>query len=99
VKEAIMALNQATITRIELVLQPLDADGAAIEQIRREFPGLRLTSCDLSDVGMAEPYRQFSRFNLYLVDTSEHCWRLTTDLANASGLVVAGKRPPQTVRT
>jgi hypothetical protein len=94
-----MALNDATVAWIEGVLEPLDADAAAIERIRREFPGLRLTSCELSDVGMAEPFRQFPRYNLYLVDTSEHCWQLTTDLSRASGLVVAGKALQHAVRT
>jgi hypothetical protein len=84
-------LNDDAMARIEAALSPADADPEALTGFRRDFPGLSLTRCDVSDLGVEHPFRRYQRFNLYLVDASEHCWRLTTDPARATGLVVAAK--------
>jgi hypothetical protein len=86
-----MPLNEDAMARIEAVLGPPDADPAALADFRHDFPGLSLTRCDLSDLGVEEPFRQYPRFNLYLVDASDHCYRITSDPARATGLVVATK--------
>jgi hypothetical protein len=86
-----LPLNEDAMTRIEAALSPPDADAAALAGFRRDFPGLSLTRCDVSDLGVEQPFRQYQKFNLYLVDASEHCWRLTADPARATGVVVAAK--------
>jgi hypothetical protein len=86
-----MPLNEEAMVRIEAVLETLGADPKVLAGLRQDFPGLSLTRCDLSDLGMEEPFRRFPRFNLYLVDATDHCWRLTADPARATGLVVAEK--------
>ena len=86
-----MPLNEDAMARIDAALGPEDANPAALTGFRRDFPGLSLTRCDLSDLGVEEPFRQYPRFNLFLVDASEHCWRFTGDPARATGLVVAAK--------
>lgn len=86
-----MPLNEDALARIEAVLAPPDADGQAVAGVRRDLGGLSLTQCDESDMGVETPFRQYPKFNLYLVDASEHCWRLTADPARATGLVVARK--------
>jgi hypothetical protein len=40
-------------------------------------------------MGAAKPYMEKDSFNIYLVDSRDHCASLTTDDANASGLVIA----------
>lgn len=86
-----MPLTEDAIARIDAVLGPQDVEASALAGFRREFPGLSLTRCDLSDLGVEEPFRQYPRFNLYLVDASDHCYRLTTDPERATGIVVAAK--------
>ena len=86
-----MPLSEDALTRIEAALSAPDADPAALADVRRDFPGLSLTRCDVSDLGVEQPFRQYQRFNLYLVDASDHCWRLTADPARATGVVVAAK--------
>ena len=86
-----LPLNEDALTRLEAALSPPDADPVALAGFRRDFPGLSLTRCDVSDLGVEQPFRQYQRFNLYLVDASDHCWRLTADPARATGVVVAAK--------
>jgi hypothetical protein len=86
-----LPLNEDAMARIEAALSPQHEDPAALAAFRRDFPGLSITRCDASDLGVEQPFRQYQRFNLYLVDASEHCWRLTADPARATGLVVASK--------
>ncbi len=86
-----MALNEEALARVEAAIGAPDADFGALAGFRKDFPGLSLTRCDLSDLGVEEPFREYPRFNVYLVDASEHCYRLTGDPSRATGLVVAQK--------
>jgi len=86
-----LPLNEEALTRIDAALSRPEADTAALAGFRHDFPGLSLTRCDVSDLGVEPPFRQYPRFNLYLVDASDHCWRLTADPARATGVVVAAK--------
>lgn len=86
-----MALSDADLACIETLLITADAN-AVLADFRRRFPGLTLTRCDVSDMGVEEPFREYPRFNLYLVDAADHCWRLTADPARATGIVVASRR-------
>ncbi len=56
--------------------------------LRQQLPKLSLTRCDASDIDAETPFRAFPRFTLYLVDGADHCWKLTSDPARATGLVV-----------
>ena len=65
-------------------------------QFRAEFPQLSFSACDASDMSSESPYKRYAEFDLYLIDTHEHCVRLTGDLAAATGVLVArraGARP------
>ena len=73
----------------------LDGDGSATERIanlRKAFPGVSLTRCDASDMDAESPVFETARFAVYLIDTSEHCVRITTQPEAATGLIVAEKR-------
>ena len=64
--------------------------GSDMEQeLRRSFPDLHFTFCSDDDVMSENPVGELPGFNLYLVDSSDHCLCLTTDSNAASGLVVA----------
>lgn len=86
-----VALSEAALSRIEAVLGAPEADASELRGVRRDFPNLTVTRCDASDVGVEEPFRRYRRYDLYLVDASEHCWRFTADPDRASGVVVAAK--------
>lgn len=83
---------QATeLERIEAILGA-DVPADWQSRLRRDLPGRVITFCDASDMTEGRPYREYSGFDLYLVDGSTHCWQLTQDVEAATGLVVARRR-------
>ncbi len=64
-------------------------DASARAEFRRRFPTLSLTRCDASDIDVETPFRVYPGLNLYLVDAADHCWRITSDPARATGIVIA----------
>lgn len=90
-----MALTDGQLQSIESFLLADTAHGN-VTALRKEFPGMRVTRCDASDVQDGAPYRKFPQFDLYLLDARDHCVRLTTDPSEATGVVLAeraGVRP------
>ena len=37
----------------------------------------------------AVPFREYPGLSLFLVDATDHCWKITGDPARATGIVVA----------
>ena len=60
-----------------------------VQRLRSVFPGVHLTYCSDDDVVGVEPVLRLPRLNVYLVDRSEHCLRLSEDFTRATGLVLA----------
>jgi hypothetical protein len=87
-----MALTDDQLDRIEMLFNGTGAVAAAVADFRQQFPGLSLTRCDPSDMDGERPFRKLNQFNLYLVDRSDHCWRLTTDPMRATGIVLATQK-------
>lgn len=82
-----MGLSTSDLAQIEALLGAPGADARALAELRRHFPRLSLTRCDPRD-GAEPPFRELGRFDLYLVDGNDHCWRLTSDPERATGVVV-----------
>jgi hypothetical protein len=82
-----MPLDASELTAIDALLAEA-ATPALVADLRRRFPGMTVTQCDPSDVDLEAPFRVAAGVSLYLVDGMDHCWRLTTDAARATGLVV-----------
>lgn len=83
-----MGLSANDLVQIEALLAAPGAQAQALALLRQSFPRLSLTRCDPSDLGDERPFRAFGRFELHLVDGTDHCWRLTSDPERATGLVV-----------
>ena len=86
-----MGLTADELAGIDALLGAPEADAQAVAAIRQQFPRLSITRCDPSDLGAETPFRDYERFELYLVDGSSHCWRLTADPEEATGLVVVAR--------
>ncbi|WP_271523634.1 hypothetical protein [Bradyrhizobium sp. CCBAU 53380] len=89
-----MALTAKELIEIERLLA---ADGPDIEplvELRRRFPQLAWVCCDTSDLS-DQPFRQFSRFDLHLLDRSDHCVHITADPTRATGIVLAKREVEQ----
>jgi len=85
-----MALGPDELSEIDGVLSAPDADARVFAQLRRQFPHLSWTRCDASDVTEA-PFRTYPRFEVHLVDRSDHCVEITADPARATGIVLADR--------
>lgn len=87
-----MALCAAELAEIETLLGAPNDPGQAVAGLRRRFPKLTITQCDPSDVDLETPFREWPRFSIYLVNSTNHCWRLTSDASSATGLVIVAHR-------
>jgi hypothetical protein len=83
-------ISQDDLSRIDGLLAEPPA-GNPLADFRKNFPGLSLTRCDAQDMSGEAAFREYSKFNLYLVDGRDHCWRITDDPAAATGIVVAAR--------
>jgi len=86
-----MALSVEDIGRIDALLADASREINPLADFRQRFPGLSLTRCDAQDMSGEPAFREYPRFNLYLVDGRDHCWRLTDDPDAATGVVVAAR--------
>lgn len=84
-----MALAPEQLRGVESLLQASATGINPLPQIRAGFPGLLVTRCDAEDMRGEAPYRRSGGYDLFLVDTSNHCWRVIDDPQAASGLVIA----------
>lgn len=87
-----MALTADALKEICALLESEVPVAERVASLRKNFPGLSLTRCDASDMSNDAPTFETTDFNVYLIDTSEHCVRITTNPAAATGLIVAQKR-------
>ena len=83
-----MALGDNELNEIAQVLAAPGADAELFAELRRRFQHLSWTRCDASDLA-EEPFRSYGRFDLHLLDSSDHCAQVTSDPARATGVIVA----------
>lgn len=86
-----MGLTAAALKQVQTLLGRPVPTAQRITSVRKGFPALSLTRCGTSDRGVEVPLRETPEFYVYLLDTSEHCARITSDPAVATGLIVAEK--------
>jgi hypothetical protein len=86
-----MSLSEQSLVAIGDLLASAEADLATLAELRRRFPGMSLSRCDAHDVADETPFRSFARCNLYLLDARDHCVRITSDPATATGLVLSSR--------
>jgi hypothetical protein len=60
-----------------------------VDQLRERYPEIHFTYCMDDDVVAANPVFEDEAFNLYLIDSRDHCLCFTQDLDIATGVVLA----------
>lgn len=83
-----MALNSADLAAIDAVLATSQGAVSMVSTLRRNFPHISWTSCDASDVEET-PFKVYEAFDVYLLNSAEHCAEITSDPACATGIVLA----------
>jgi hypothetical protein len=81
-------LTGEKLAEIEALLGADNADASCLQDFRQKFPGVSLTRADPSDVDGERPYKEFPRFNLFLISAVNHCVTMTRDPAIATGIIV-----------
>jgi len=65
-------------------------DAAAMASFKAEYPSLRFFACSEDDIpARLSPWLAADGVELYLMDATEHCVRLSKDPESACGLVFA----------
>lgn len=82
-------IAQAEIERIGELLSDAVLDDGSIDKLRADFPHIHFTYCMDDDVCGVSPSLQQKGFNLYLIDSRDHCLALTRDSEIATGILVA----------
>lgn len=88
-----MALEAEAIARIDALLTAMGGQaeaGSMAYALQRLVPGIALRQCDASDV-LEEPFRAVGLCDLHLLDTSNHCIRVTEDPQEATGILLAAR--------
>ncbi len=87
-----MGVTEKDIAAVFAIGKEGHESGAAIlRALRDRLPGLRVSQCPASDVN-DEPYRSGEIFDLHLLDTRDHCWKMTSDIEVATGVLLAMHR-------
>jgi hypothetical protein len=84
-----MSVSAESLVAIGDLLESAGAGAATVAELRRRFPGLTVTRCDAHDVVDETPFQTFAGCNLYLLDGRDHCFKITSDPAAATGLVLS----------
>ena len=82
-------LNEQSIEQIIGVVGEQGLSEATVAVLRDQFGDAHFTYCMDDDVGEVKPYRECDGFNIYLVNSEDHCSVLTREIESASGMVLA----------
>jgi hypothetical protein len=59
--------------------------------VRASYPGLAISRCDADDMREETPFCRAGNFDVFLVDTSNLCWKIINEPATATGLILAAR--------
>jgi hypothetical protein len=82
-------ITQQQLERIGGLAASNTLSEALIGLLRKSFPEYHFTYCMDDDVIAVEPVYESETFNLYLIDSRNHCLNFTQDKEIATGIVVA----------
>jgi Family of unknown function (DUF6129) len=82
-------ISPEQLQEIAAYLSAKPLDETLVMQLRTVYTGIHFTYCLEDDIPNHEPMLECDGFNLYLVDSREHCLCLTRNYPHASGVVIA----------
>lgn len=82
-------ITNEQLQTIAQTLQTLGVGDDTVATLRQTHQPIHFTYCMDDDLPNHAPVLAQEAFNLYLIDGREHCLCLTSDLATATGVVVA----------
>lgn len=82
-------IEVAQIDQMSAFLEKEGINEENLSKLRSQYQGIHMTWAMDDDMNVSKPYSERAGFNVYLVDSSDHCSCLTADPESASGLVFA----------
>lgn len=82
-------MNSHDILTMSEFVEQQGLNEQTLSQLRDQYAGHHFTWCMEDDIHVGKPYLERSLFKVYLVDSREHCSKLTNDETIASGVVFA----------
>jgi hypothetical protein len=62
-----------------------------VPAVRASFPELAISRCAADDMRGESPFLRAGDFDVFLVDTSQLCWRIIDEPAAATGIILAAR--------
>lgn len=84
-----MLLQHDILARIDDALFVAEDERVALTLLRQTASGVSAIRCDAEDMRDERPFRTYPGCNLFLLDGRDHCFRITQELTEATGFVVA----------
>ncbi|MHB0990801.1 MAG: HCV capsid domain containing protein [Burkholderiales bacterium] len=84
-----MAISLNQVESLAGVLNVLPGGANPVPAVRASFPDLAVVHCDAEDMRDETPFCRVGDFDVFLVDTGNHCWRIIDEPAAATGFIIA----------
>lgn len=84
-------MDTPTLHEALAIAEAADTPRAAAAALRTRLPAIRVVVVDAFDMRGEEPALQGPRRQLHLGASDGHCWTVTSQLAQASGLFVSDR--------
>lgn len=84
-----MTISIDQVESLASVLMALPSGENPVPAVRAGFPELAVSRCSADDMRDETPFRRVGDFDVFLVDTSSHCWRIIDEPAIATGVILA----------
>ena len=82
-------MNEQQLEQVIAYVATQGLSEVTLTQLKQQYPDWHYTYAFDDDMGAAMPVRERADFNVYLVDSSDHCAQLTRQIENATGVVFA----------
>lgn len=86
-----MPLSPQQLDRLGALLLAAAPGENPVPAIRAGLPGMAVSRCDAADLAGETLFLRAGNYDVFLVDNSEHCWRITDDPRLAGGVVIANR--------
>jgi hypothetical protein len=83
-----MAIKAEELLEIETLLAQAPAEASPYAALRQKYPHLAWSRCEAADV-LEDPFRSFPAYDLHLLDVTNHCPTVVTDIDAAMGFILA----------
>lgn len=84
-----MSISTDQVNSLASVLVALPSGENPVPAVRASFPQLAVARCSAEDMRDETPFHRAGDFDVFLVDTSSHCWRIIDEPATATGVILA----------